>query len=240
MNSINDLGLTHSELKKHLNNIINALIALCPTRNYISQFLMVLPEEYATMYDSFPEFLSDPQFRSQLQTILGLTIGPKIQYSSNSFAEKLVNIIEFTFKTFENQAWLQEWNEFLKEVRDDKVPNVVEEWVSVKIQLAIKDPIYGKLSFMILKQITENLLNNQKFDATGQLIEPNNLKLDDLVVKLQISKSQLEPTINNLVNKFKIIQTKKQKSNEGREYDILLLHDSIKVEWLNTLLQKNM
>ena len=242
MEEINDHELSINELKKHLNNLINALIALCPTRNYISQFLLALPEEYATMYDSYPEFLIDRVFREQLQTVLGLELGPKIQYTHNSFAEKLINLIEFVFKIFIEDKWLQAWNDFLKDVRNDRIPNLFQEWVLAKMQVAIQDPVYGKNGFMILKVIFEDQLYRQTSDVPGSQSNTKfnrGVKLDDLIFKLQISKLEFENIINFLMNKLKIIQILKQKTEGNLEYDVVLLADSIKVEWLGDLLQKN-
>lgn len=242
MNDITDYELSTGELKKHLNNLINALIALCPTRNYISQFLMVLPEEYATMYDSFPEFLNDKLFRGQLQTVLGLLLGPKIQYLPNSFAEKLIEVIEFTFNIFNNDKWLQVWNDFLGDIRSDKILNLFQEWILAKMQIAIKDPIHGKIAYTILKSISENQLYTQTSDGAGSQENTTfkrGVKMSDLIFNLQISKLELETIIHFLTNKLKIIQVIKQKNEVGTEYEVVSLADSIKVEWLNDLLLEN-
>lgn len=242
MNDITNYELSIGELKKHLNNLFNALIALCPTRNYISQFLMVLPEEYATMYDSFPEFLNDKLFRGQLQAILGLLLGPKIQYLPNSFAEKLIEVIECIFKIFSDDKWLQVSNDFLSDIRSDKIPNLFKEWILVKMQIAIKDPIHGKIAFIVLKSISENQLNVQISDLGGlqnNTMSKRGIKMDDLIVKLQISKLELEPIIHFLMNKLKIIQLIKQKIEGDTECEVVFLANSIKVEWLDDLLRKN-
>lgn len=242
MSEINDYGLSIDEVKKHFSNLINALIALCPTRNYISQFLMILPEEYAMMYDSFPEFLSDKVFRGQLQTVLGLSLGPKIQYLPNSFSEKLIKIIELTFKLFNNDKWVQDWNDFLGDLKSDKISNLFQEWILAKIQIAIKDPIHGKTASMILRSISENQLNNQASEMIGlqnSISFKKGVKMEDLFFKLQISKLELENTIHFLKDKLKIIKIEKQKIEGNIEYEVVILADSIKVEWLRDLLSKN-
>ena len=242
MNDKNDYEVSIGELKKHLNNLFNALIAVCPTRNYISQFLMALPEEYAVMYDSFPEFLMDKEFRSQFRTALGLEIGPKIQYLSDSFTEKLIKIIEITFEIFNNDTWVQIWNDLLGDIRSDKILNLLKEWVLAKIQLAIKDPVHGKNTFTILKQIYENQLYNQEWSGIGyenRTTFKRGIKLEDIIIKLQISEVELETTINFLTDKLKIIQKVKQKQEGEVEHDVVLLADSIKLEWLSDLFQTN-
>jgi len=242
LNDINIDEISIGELKKHLNNLFNALVAVCPTRNYISQFLMALPEEYAVMYDSFPEFLRDREFRSQLRSALGLEIGPKIQYSSDSFAEKLIKIIEIIFEIFNNDKWVQTWNELLGVVRSDKIPNLLKEWVLAKIQLAIKDTVHGKNTFTILKQIYENQLYNQEWSGIGyenRTTFKRGIKLEDIINKLQTSEVELEATINFLIDRLKIIQKVKQKQEGDIEYDVLLLADSIKLEWLHDLFPNN-
>ncbi len=238
---MNDHVLSIDELKKHLNNLINALIALCPTRNYISQFLMFLPEDYALMYDSFPEFLSDKVFRGQLQTLLGLSLGPRIQYLPSSFAKRLVQILEFTFEMLNDEKRLKEWNNFLGDVRSEKIPNIFREWILAKIQIAIGDPVHGKLARGILKVIYENQMYQQA--STVAILHNNtrfkrDISIEELAFRLQISQTELEPTLLFLKNKLKIIQCTEQKVEESL-HRVVSLADSINMSWLTSLLQED-
>ncbi len=242
MTEIHNFELSTIELKKHFNNLINALTAICPTRNYISQFLLALPEEYALMYDSFPEFLSDKLFRSQLQYALGLTIGSEIQSLPDSFAKNLIELIKLTFKIFNNDKWLPIWNDFLGDIRSDKIPNPFQEWILAKIQLAIQDPIHGKIAFKVLKVICENqsfIHPSDESELQNNTLFKRGVKLDEIISALQISKFELETTIHFLMNKLKIIQIIPQKNEDNSEFNIVFLADSIKVEWLNDLLKKD-
>lgn len=236
MTEINNHEISTTELKKHFNNIINALIAICPTRNYISQFLMYLPEEYALMYDSFPEFLTNSLFRGKFQYALGLTIGPKLNYLPDSFAQNLIKLINLIFTLFNNKDLQLRLNDFLGDIRSEKIPNLLKEWILAKIKLAIQDSIHGKNAFKILKIIYENQILNPNSDIVG--FQPNThpkkgVKMEDLMSNLEISKFELESIIHFLMNKLKLIKMISQKNEDNSESVVLFLEDSIEKEWLD-------
>lgn len=242
MTEINNYEISTTELKKHFTNLINALIAICPTRNYITQFLMYLPEEYSLMYDSFPEFLTDKLFRGQFQYALGLTIGPEINYLPNSFAQNLIKLIQLTFDLFNSEEWPTRWNELLGEIRSEKISNPLQEWIMAKTNLAIQDPIHGKYNFKILKILHENQPPNYNSDEEGGLQTNKQLekgiKMEDLLSILQISKFELDPTIHFLMDKLKLIKMISQKNEDNTEGAVLLLEDSVKKEWLDDLFKR--
>lgn len=51
------------EVKEHAENMAKAIQALMPSRNYIVQFLAMLPADFPTVFDAFPELLKDNQTR---------------------------------------------------------------------------------------------------------------------------------------------------------------------------------
>jgi len=88
-------------VRQEAQRFVNALHALCPSRNYFSQYLLMIPKEYPTIYDLFPEFLSDEEIRNDLKNAFGLeyayqvnVIGDKLAYHFRNFLVRFLDIME--------------------------------------------------------------------------------------------------------------------------------------------------
>ncbi len=88
-------------LKDHVINLINALINLSPSRNIISQLILLTPEDQVTMSHSFPE-INIPDFREVLKA-MGIKFGEKIEYLKDSFAEAVARLVHKTFDWLDNE-----------------------------------------------------------------------------------------------------------------------------------------
>ena len=75
--------ITEEDIKEHLNNLVNALYALSPTRNYVLQLLALLPRDYPKMVDAYPELFKDEEVRNRLKDVLGIRIGENVEVGSD-------------------------------------------------------------------------------------------------------------------------------------------------------------
>jgi hypothetical protein len=88
-------------LKDHVVNLINALTNLSPSRNIISQFILLTPEDQMTLSHSFPE-INIPEFKEVLK-VMGILFGDKVECVKDSFAEALTWVIHKTFDWLDNE-----------------------------------------------------------------------------------------------------------------------------------------
>jgi hypothetical protein len=231
-----NIEITPKDLKNHFNNLINSLVALCPSHNYVSQFLTFLPDEYSMMYDGFPEFLGDREFREQVKILLGLNFGPNIELLPKSFGKKLQQITKLASEML-NDPIINEWSEFLKDVREDDIPNPKQEWALAKLRAATGDPTHGKVAHEILKI----LQNSQNAFRQSSEIQPLNsppfvgLSFEELQIKSQVSKNELLVTLKWLVTNLKLIQQFTQPQTDGSEQITYIFNPNIQIEWLNNI-----
>ena len=137
--------ITEADIKEHLNNLVNALYALSPTRNYVLQLLELLPRDYPKMVDAYPELFKDEEVRDRLKDILGIKISENVEVgydlakSINAISENVRNQFFGDYNWTEYQKRLSEYLD-----RDlDDLPNVIDELWEMRIQMAISEPTYG-------------------------------------------------------------------------------------------------
>ncbi|MHA1264830.1 MAG: hypothetical protein ACTSRS_06295 [Candidatus Helarchaeota archaeon] len=231
------------ELKKHLNNIVEALIALCPTRNYISQFISFLPEEYSIMYDSFGIFLADKEIREPLSTLLGLSLGPQIKTREASFGEHLMQIINFVFTFFQDPDQLKAWNSFLQEVRENPIPNVYGEWIEAKIKLAINDPTYGDemktlLRYILVRQNPTGEFTELSPRGTDNPSEKPQVSIPfpELELSTKIPKDRLEKILNLLKDQLSLLHEEQVIDQNGIPQAIWYFNKTIDIQAVSRLL----
>lgn len=92
----------HIRLKEHLINLLNALTNLSPSRNLITQLILLLPRDLATIEYSYPE-LSRPKAKEVLH-ILGVEFNEQVTRTANSFAEALYKHIHRFFDWLDNET----------------------------------------------------------------------------------------------------------------------------------------
>jgi hypothetical protein len=234
------------DLKQHMNNVIEALLALSPSRNYLSQFLSFLPDDYAAMYDSFPEFLADRAFRENLKSVLGLSYSSAIDVLSPSLGEKLLKVIAMVLEILSDENNLEELAEFLKEVRDNNpVPNPLKEWGIMKLKAAVEDPAWGNPAREVL-YVLAGRSQPPSFHSNGsaqKLSMPESgsqLRLSPAEIAKRVScpTEELLKVLNWLADHLKVLQRVTANvpgvalESTSEKYG---LSDSILSEWLDEL-----
>ena len=142
--------------KEHLNNLINALYALSPTRNYVLQFLEMLPRDYVKIVEAYPQLFKDEETRQKLKDILGVKISENVEIGYGSIGKALSEISKTIREKFFDRYYWKEFQPKLEKYLNRKLPNVIEELWEQKIQMAISEPTYGddikKILFTMVKE----------------------------------------------------------------------------------------
>src|SRR4030042_3197847 len=212
-----------AELKRHINNFFEALLALCPSRNYLSQFLSLLPDDYASMYDSFPEFLADRDLRETMRTILGLTYGPIVEIPATSTGKKLQQLINLALEVLSDSSLLNTSSDILKEVRNGApLIDPAKEWITVKVQAALEDPKWGIIAkgiLNILKVPPPPIITMVPESEVESRAETNFarkcLTLQEISSSFPVPPKDLPSILYWLTNHLKILQRMPEVTLEG-------------------------
>ena len=178
--------ITEEDIKEHLNNIVNAIYALLPTRNYVSQLLELLPKDYVKMVDAYPELFKDEEVRDRLKDVFGIEIGENVMigrglaHSLYDIRERILNDL-FTYGWKENQKKL---SEYLGRDLED-LPDAKDELWEQRIEMALSEPTYGKNCEKILRTMVKKGEGKQFSINIPTLMEKIGL---DRVTLLRIKK----------------------------------------------------
>jgi hypothetical protein len=205
--------ITEEDIKEHLNNLINALYALSPTRNYVLQLLELLPRDYPKMVDAYPELFKDEKIRNRLKDVLGIKISENVEVGYD-LAKKLREISEnVRSQFFELYSWegrQKKLSEYLGRDLDD-LPNVIDELWEQRIQMAISEPTYGTDCEKILRTMVNKGEGSQFSLNISTVIEETGLDRSTL---LRI-KSFLTKDIGILDGSEEVFRFVYQLSNAG-------------------------
>lgn len=146
-------------VQEHIENLLNALVALSPSRNLIVQFMAMTPMDLPTMMDAYPELLRDEETRQALKTIFNITFAeqvgrPESGYgSSSSIGHNLLECLfgDYGFyKDLERGAVRSSIAQILgKDV--EEIPNPRKEWMELKLNGVSMEPTYGTDAVRVLK-----------------------------------------------------------------------------------------
>ena len=143
--------------KKQLSNFIKALIAIAPSRNYITQFLYLIRMnrsiDYRILEDAYPDIVKDDYVREALARVFGISFTDKVSLNPEGYGWSLTSFIEFIFKLFENPEFRAKVSALLKDEFPEGIPNLAKEWVEVRLDGLRSEPTYGEQSIKVLKEI---------------------------------------------------------------------------------------
>lgn len=195
--------MSEINVKEHLNNLIEAVIALSPSRNYITQFFVVSPMDYPTLYDAYPEILKDEEMRKVLVQAFSMSMGQNIEIRGG-LGYDLVNFINSIFSKLENEEIRSALDEFLKDVRKESIPNLRREWIELRLKGVVMEPTYGRDSLRILKLLAET---KEPFEYRCDL--------EDLISKTGIDEARMRRIGDLLMAKFRLIEKDDRAGKEG-------------------------
>jgi len=186
-------GSVSEEFIKHLSNFVRALIAIAPSRNYVTQFLYIVKMngsvDYHLLEDAYPEIMKDDYIRDAFAKAFGVSFGEKVSLESGKYGYHLTRFIDEVFKLFESSEFRAKASALLKDEYPEGIPNLVEEWLEVRIRGALSDPNYGKNAIRILKEIAK----------VGRL------KVEDIERRLGLGRGVIYQCLN-LLDIYKLVR----------------------------------
>jgi hypothetical protein len=184
----------HLEVKvrKQLSNFVNALIALAPSRNYVTQFLYLVKIngsiDYRILEEAYPDIVKDEYVRDSFAKAFGISFKDKVYLESGKFGDFLVGFIDRVLQLFEDPEFRSKINSLLKEEYPQGVPNLAQEWLEVRLKGLSSEPTYGKIAIKVLREMVRvqrakmEELEKSLSMSRGEVIEATNLlKLYGLV-----------------------------------------------------------
>ncbi|MCC6051598.1 MAG: hypothetical protein LM580_12875 [Thermofilum sp.] len=157
-------GEAGRELLKHLSNLVNALIALAPSRNYITQFLYLIRINYAgeakgisfrILENAYPEIVKDDQTREKISKVFGVNFKEKVTLADKGFGDNLTNFLSIVLTFFASDEFRRELSSLLKVEFPQGVPDLLEEWVSVRLKGLSSEPTLGGIAIRALKELVK-------------------------------------------------------------------------------------
>jgi hypothetical protein len=145
------------DFNKQLSNFVNALIALAPSRNYVTQFLYLIKMnssiDYRILEEAYPELMKDEYVREALAKVFGVVFKETVSLDTQGYGSMLVEFIGKVITLFEEPEFRSRVNTLLKSEYPEGIPNLAEEWVDVRLKGLLSEPNYGKLSIKVLKEV---------------------------------------------------------------------------------------
>lgn len=133
-------AVSEGEFKEHLSHLFEAMVALAPTRNYVSQMIMLLPEERRQMRHAYPDLFERMETQEFLTDTFGLRISEEeVQTRNREPAGELESIIDGIMEFFDDEERRRRFEEYLGQ----EIPNPRREWLDHTIKMAVSEPEYG-------------------------------------------------------------------------------------------------
>jgi len=175
------------DFKRQLLNFVNALIAISPSRNYVTQFLYLIKTnknnvDYGIVEEAYPDIVKDDYMREAFAKIFGISFTEKISLNTNGYGHHLTDFISEAFKLFEDSEFRAKVSTILKNEFPEGIPNLAREWLEVRLEGLKSEPNYGQNSIKILKEI----------------VKIGRLKSEELEKRLNLSRGYLFQCLNLL------------------------------------------
>jgi len=177
-----------STVNEDFKNLIKAVYALLPSRNLVSQLIMLLPLSEETIRELFPEITKDIEYWETLGAALGLYKNYRGEITVSSDGT-----IAYALKVFINRIFESLRDEKTRVVisylLQEPILNAEREWLEVRIKAVLKDPSIGSIAKEVLMLLTE--------------VQSINIK--EIPSKLNINEPELKQSIYVLRN-LKLIE----------------------------------
>ena len=147
------------DFKKQLLNFVNALIAISPSRNYVTQFLYLIRTngsiDYRIVEEAYPDIVRDDYTREAFAKIFGISFTDKVSLNTGGYGYHLTDFISEAFKLFEDPESRAKVSSILKDEFPEGIPNLAKEWLEVRLEGLKSEPNYGQNSVRVLKDIVK-------------------------------------------------------------------------------------
>jgi len=134
-------AVSEEEFKEHLAQLFEAMVALSPTRNYVSQMIKLLPEERRQMRHAYPDLFERMETQEFLTDTFGLKISEEeVSTSNRRPAGEIETVINQIMDFFDDEERRRELEEYLGQ----EIPNPRREWLDHNVKMAVSEPNYGE------------------------------------------------------------------------------------------------
>lgn len=134
-------AVAEEEFKEHLSQLFEAMVALSPTRNYVSQMITLLPEERRQMRHAYPDLFEHMATQEFLTDTFGLQISEEeVSTRNRRPAGEIESMINDIMNFFDDDDRRRQFEEYLNQ----EIPNPRREWFDHKIKMAVSEPNYGE------------------------------------------------------------------------------------------------
>ncbi len=139
---------------EELKNFVVALLAMLPSRNYVAQIIRLLYETggidrttFQQMYRGIIDLDTELFLRA-----LGVRMEKeyvKLKYMSTGWM--LAELYDEFFKLFEKE----DFRKRLMDVTGMDIPDLLEEWLFIRIDTILKDPAHGRSARIVLRRLLD-------------------------------------------------------------------------------------
>lgn len=170
-------------IKEHFKNLIRAIYALLPSRNMVSQLIMLLPLKEESVEELFPEITEDIEYWEMFKAALGLRSyegNVETSYYGYAIANALKDFINRVFEILSNEGNRAAISSLLGEL----IPNAEREWLEVRVKSVLENPSVSNVAKKVLMLLAEN----------------PNVNIKELPTKLKIREQDVENCLYVLSN----------------------------------------
>jgi len=150
-------GGSISEFSKQLSNFVNALIAIAPSRNYITQFLYIVKMngsiDYRILEEAYADIVKDEYTREAFAKAFGVSFTDKVSLEREKYGWFLTEFIDKVFQLFEEPEFRSKVGALLRDEYPQGIPNLAEEWLYVRVKGLSSEPTYGENAIKVLKEV---------------------------------------------------------------------------------------
>jgi len=186
------------KLKEHVVNLLNALSNLSPSRNLISQLILLLPKDSVVIEHSYPEF-NELEARKIL-SLIGVKFNEQVTRDAGSFADTLYKYIHELFDWLNEEIVRVE----IAKITDtslDSIPNPYAEWAKKVLAKFMEMPNGNKILNFLKMLIEHDLFITYRRGYSRGANPPDWTPfLDEAKKKLQINPAELEEILKLTVS----------------------------------------
>lgn len=187
--------VSEEDIKKDLNNIIDALCHLSPTRNYFLQLLDLLPRDYPRLREAYPQIFDSEDMRRDLKDKFGIKIGEEVE-KGYGIASKLYGISEDAVDFFGDLSE-EDKSKLMTFLGREEIPDLKREKWEHRIKMALQEPTIGQKCKLVM----------QTMFRTGEGDEYS-VKVERMEDRTGIPREELLRIKNFLASELKLLTPK--------------------------------
>lgn len=165
-------------IKEDIRNLLKGVELIMPSRNLVSQIIMLLPMEEYKVLDFYPQLAKDESIRENLKSALGITVtsskGIKtcdVSYGGLGFIIK--SFIEGFFNLLHNE----EVKRSLEALYGKSIENFEREWLEVRIKPFIEKEALSRIALPYIKFLLNTGNATEKTIAQKTGLDINNVRI---------------------------------------------------------------